>query len=286
MLTFEFTGVAGSMTEKERLTSGMVGKQVQIRLSDDWEGLTCTAVFVAGDICRTAAYSEEAITVPADVLRYPFRKLLVGVCGTGMDDTLVIPTVLAEGPFVELGANPYDDPVAVDLPVWKNLQNQIGDLAQLSTAAKDSLVAAINELAARSDAAESNPGGYYTPSISEDGTLSWSNNMGLENPPAVQIRGRDGYSIFPVDITVSPNPLSILNIKTSYITTGDRDVQTGDFLLSANGCLLDISEVSASGVTASYLMSLVPQRGSDYWTEADKAEIRSYVDEAILGGAW
>lgn len=29
-----------------------------------------------------------------------------------------------------------------------------------------------------------------------------------------------------------------------------------------------------------------PIRGTDYWTEADKAEIKSYVDEAILGGAW
>ena len=29
-----------------------------------------------------------------------------------------------------------------------------------------------------------------------------------------------------------------------------------------------------------------PQRGVDYWTDADKAEIKSYVDEAILGGAW
>lgn len=29
-----------------------------------------------------------------------------------------------------------------------------------------------------------------------------------------------------------------------------------------------------------------PVRGTDYWTEKDKAEIKSYVDEAILGGAW
>ncbi len=29
-----------------------------------------------------------------------------------------------------------------------------------------------------------------------------------------------------------------------------------------------------------------PRRGTDYWTDADKAEIKSYVDEAILGGAW
>ena len=29
-----------------------------------------------------------------------------------------------------------------------------------------------------------------------------------------------------------------------------------------------------------------PQRGTDYWTDEDKAEIKAYVDEAILGGAW
>lgn len=29
-----------------------------------------------------------------------------------------------------------------------------------------------------------------------------------------------------------------------------------------------------------------PVRGIDYWTDEDKAEIKSYVDEAILGGAW
>lgn len=27
-------------------------------------------------------------------------------------------------------------------------------------------------------------------------------------------------------------------------------------------------------------------RGVDYWTEEDIAEIKSYVDEAILGGEW
>ena len=29
-----------------------------------------------------------------------------------------------------------------------------------------------------------------------------------------------------------------------------------------------------------------PIRGTDYWTPDDIAEIKSYVDEAILGGAW
>ena len=29
-----------------------------------------------------------------------------------------------------------------------------------------------------------------------------------------------------------------------------------------------------------------PVRGTDYWTETDIAEIKAYVDEAILGGEW
>lgn len=29
-----------------------------------------------------------------------------------------------------------------------------------------------------------------------------------------------------------------------------------------------------------------PVRGTDYWTAADKAEIKAYVDNAILGGVW
>lgn len=29
-----------------------------------------------------------------------------------------------------------------------------------------------------------------------------------------------------------------------------------------------------------------PVRGTDYWTSADKAEIKAYVDDAILNGAW
>lgn len=29
-----------------------------------------------------------------------------------------------------------------------------------------------------------------------------------------------------------------------------------------------------------------PVRGVDYWTDEDKAEIKSYIDESILNGSW
>ena len=38
-----------------------------------------------------------------------------------------------------------------------------------------------------------------------------------------------------------------------------------------------------SGVKA---LGDTPVRGKDYWTDEDKTEIRSYVEDAILGGEW
>lgn len=39
-------------------------------------------------------------------------------------------------------------------------------------------------------------------------------------------------------------------------------------------------------VYADKSLAHIPVKGTDYWTEEDKAEIKAYVDEAILGGAW
>ena len=29
-----------------------------------------------------------------------------------------------------------------------------------------------------------------------------------------------------------------------------------------------------------------PQRGVDYWTEEDVAQMKTYIEDAVLGGAW
>lgn len=47
------------------------------------------------------------------------------------------------------------------------------------------------------------------------------------------------------------------------------------------------ARVSIRGATgAAGAAGYSPVRGTDYWTASDIAEIKSYVDEAILGGAW
>lgn len=47
-----------------------------------------------------------------------------------------------------------------------------------------------------------------------------------------------------------------------------------------------VGDVPVSEQISTAMSDLAPVRGIDYWTDSDIAEIKSYVDEAILGGAW
>ena len=155
MLTFSFTGVDGTMTECETLTSGMVGKTVQLLFDDSWDDLSKTVVFRAADINRVVINPESSLVViPEAVLARPFGKLFVGVYGTDESGTVIIPTIMAEGPMIRYGADPMEDETARELPVWEDLQNQIGDLDALETGEKENLTGAVNELHARTAALE------------------------------------------------------------------------------------------------------------------------------------
>ena len=155
MLTFSFTGVDGTMTACETLTSGMVGKQVQLQFDSSWNTLSKTVVFRAADVNRVVINpASDLVVIPDAVLARPFGKLFVGVYGTDKDGTVVIPTIMAEGPMIRYGADPIEDETAKELPVWENLQNQIGDLSDLQTQEKDSLTGAVNELHGQETALE------------------------------------------------------------------------------------------------------------------------------------
>lgn len=153
MLTFSFTGVDGTMTECETLTSGMVGKQVQLLFDSSWDNLSKTVVFRAADVNRVVINPDSSLVIiPEAVLARPFGKLFVGVYGTDESGTVIIPTVMAEGPMIRYGADPTEDETAKELPVWENLQNQIGDLSALETEQKENLTDAVNDLHRRETA--------------------------------------------------------------------------------------------------------------------------------------
>lgn len=128
-LKFCFFGADGIMAIYETLTAGMVGKKVCFEFSDDWDGLTKTAVYMAGDVTRTESCTEGENEIPADVLAIPGNKLYVGIFGESSDGQLVIPTILAKGPVIQPGADPMKAPVG-DHPVsaYDRLQAQIDEM--------------------------------------------------------------------------------------------------------------------------------------------------------------
>ena len=179
-------------------------------------------------------------------------------------------------------------------------------------------------------------GPHYTPHISDDNVLSWTNNGGLTNPSPVQLStgggsgngapGKSAYEIAleqgfkgtekewlaslvgpqgpegkagaqgpagetgpqgPKGDTGEPGPegpqgpAGETGPQGPKGDTGDTGPQgpkgdTGE--TGPQGPKGDTGDTGPAGYT--------PVRGTDYWTSADIATIKSYVDEAILNGAW
>lgn len=74
--------------------------------------------------------------------------------------------------------------------------------------------------------------------------------------------------------------------------------QVGDLVIQTNGMITQVTAVNASGDASTgggtfdigavigNMQGHTPVRGTDYWTDADKNEIKSYVNDAILKGKW
>lgn len=146
----------------ELLTAGMAkAVTVEFVFSPEWDGLTKTAVFSNGKTTvdvLAASWDGDTVPVPHEVLAIPGRHARVGVYGAD-ESGVVLPTVWVSLGKVQTGADPSGD-VSADpaLPVWAQLQKQIGDLDDLKTYNKGNLVDAINE--ARSSGGSG--GGGYT----------------------------------------------------------------------------------------------------------------------------
>ena len=133
----------------ELLTAGMAkAVTVEFVFSDDWDGLTKTAVFSAGrttvDVMESA-WDGNKVVVPHEILADAGPIARVGVYGANADG-LILPTVWVTLGKVMPAAEPSGDPGAdPTLPIWAQLQKQIGDLDDLQTYNKGNLVDAINE---------------------------------------------------------------------------------------------------------------------------------------------
>lgn len=256
MLTIYFSGAEGRITRTDVLTAGMVGRQMRLEFSSEWEGLNKTAVFSNGEITRDAVCSGDTVTIPAEVLTQPLKKLLIGVYGVSGGGAVAIPTVRVDGPVILPGADPSGDPgLDPELPIWSQIQAQIGDLDDLNTQARDTLVDAINEAMT---VAEGITGTTFTPRVSLEGVITWTNDGNLANPEPVNIMGPQG-----------PGPV----VEVGALAGGHRIRIISNNKVSQ----FDVMD-GADGYT--------PVFGVDYWTQEQQNVIRGYLEEVILGGAW
>lgn len=109
-----------AVREKEPVTSGSVNVyQAQFEFSDDWDGLTRTAVFQAGSVSRSVLLDESGTcTVPWEVLKTPRISLAAGVCGE-KDGDVVLPTVWAWLGLIMEGAAPGEDAQPPTPDLWE-----------------------------------------------------------------------------------------------------------------------------------------------------------------------
>lgn len=143
-----------------------------------------------------------------------------------------------------------------------------------------------------------------------DGTKAWSAQGSLLTvqlaPQVCAIAGqveldltlmKEGKQIstFPVELRIS-QPLGEMGEEGSYVNLASW--------LEANGGADGVSVTAAAMDPRGHLILTLsdertldagravgtdgrtPVRGADYWTAADIAQIQSYVETAILGGAW
>ena len=161
MIKVIYNKTCGRCVQSEPLTSGMVGQPIELEYSPDFDGLTLTAVFTNGKTTVDVLNPGNQCVIPHEVLDTVGTLVKVGIYAVRGNE-LVIPTVYANIGVVQKGADPSGD-VSADptLPVWAQIQGIIGNLNDLTTEAKNNLVAAINE------AAQSGGGGS-TPNVADE----------------------------------------------------------------------------------------------------------------------
>ena len=117
-------------------------------------------------------------------------------------------------------------------------------------------------------------GTTFTPTVSEDGVLSWTNDGGKANPEPVNIKGEDGADGIGIQ-SVEQTATSAEDGGTNIITVTKTDGTSSTFTVR-NGSKGSTGATGARGASG-----YTPLRGTDYWTADDITTIQNYVDSRI-----
>lgn len=122
-----------TLLESELITSGSVNVySIQFKFSEDWAGLTRTAIFRAGAESRAVLLDGSGdCTIPWEVLVHPDVKLYCGIYGT-QDGKIVLPTIWADMGWIRAGAAPAEESRPPTPDLWEQELAAKGDNLELS----------------------------------------------------------------------------------------------------------------------------------------------------------
>ena len=198
--------LAGKGAGRWEIPAGIIGATLRFSYGADWMGLTKTVVFDCGGITKDVVNAGEVVTVPAEVVARPERKLLVGVYGVGDADASATPTLWLEG-YVCAAADPSGD-VSTDpsLPVWAQLEARIRALE-----ARDRVCGISYQL---------------THTIC-DGAVD---SVPYGNSVRLILRGEEGYDLKHISVTMDGADITAESVAGDTVTITSV---TGDVLIRA-----------------------------------------------------
>lgn len=241
------------------LTSGMVGVPVSFTFDDVWDELHAIAVFRGSGLVRDRSLvGMNETTVPHEVLTQHGGRLEIGVEGRTADGSVVIPTLWTDVSYIFYGANAVNDPGMEPSP-----------------SVYDDIMAAIEAGQLQGPAGPEGPQGPQGPQgekgdPGEQGPQGAQGEKGEKGDPGEQ--GPQGEKGDPgAQGPVGPQGAQgIQGERGEPGAQGERGLQGEQGPQGEKG---DPGEPGADGHT--------PVKGTDYYTEADKAEMVNLVMAAL-----
>lgn len=260
------TGAQAWATVTGPLTSGMVGIPITIEYDAAWEGLTknlvCRCSEWGSDSAeqRTILNVGETAVVAHEVMKAGMY-LYLGIEGCSSDGTLVIPTTWARCGEIQYGANAGTEvPADPTLPVWEQLQAEIGQLKQ-DVVTKEQMVGIMDSVQSATQAAAISAGRAEAAAKRAEEAAEAEQNV-------------------TTDTTLTQSGQAA-DAKAVGDALGQKLDKTG--LDEAIRDALDQAQESGA------FDGKTPVRGEDYWTDADKAAMVGDVLAALptwTGGAY
>lgn len=276
------------VTEPEHLTSGMIGKTFDVEFLDGWDGLNVIAVFPTGKDPIIKENPASTMEIPPESLAVPGVHCYVGFYGFSIVDgkkVIAIPTIYADLGKIDEGTDPNGSPgTDVSPTVAEQLLAMIGDLSQLKTEEKNNLVAAVNEVFTRGGGGSSilamRVSGGYIQYTTDNKT--WNNLIAVSD-----LKGAKGDTGPKGD----QGPQGIPGAKGDTGAAGERGPQGEQGIqgpAGAKGDKGDPGERGEAGPAGSTgpqgPAGHTPQKGVDYFTQADKSELVAAVLDALPDG--